>query len=318
MAQVRETTHIEALEEKQLDVTPLGYQEELDLRELWNVIWKGRKLIIVVTILFTIVSLIYAITLPNIYRSKVILAPSVSSDNAMSNLASQYGGLAAMAGISLGGGGSNEIDQALVLLHSWPFLESFINDNDLKKIILASKRWDKESGVLEIDSDVFDVKGNEWKIEAGQYSSWITYEKFLSNLSVERDKDTGFIKISIEHISPLIAKQWTEMLTNRVNLYFQNAAINNAKKSIQFLEEKEKETAVAEMKSVFYSLIEVQTKTLMMASLDDEYLLKVVVPAKIAEEKTSPKRGGIVILGMMLGAIAGLLIILFSYLRSRL
>ncbi|MDZ7925023.1 MAG: hypothetical protein U5M23_13440 [Marinagarivorans sp.] len=63
--------------------------------------------------------------MPNIYKSEGIYAPAQKQSGG--GLAAQYGGLAAMAGISLGGGESNDIDQSMALITSWPFLEGVIN-----------------------------------------------------------------------------------------------------------------------------------------------------------------------------------------------
>ena len=83
--------------------------DEVDLRELWNAIWQGKWIIFVITSVFAIASVFYALNLPNEYESTAILAPaSNSSSSQMSKLGGQLGGLASLAGISLGGGGGED------------------------------------------------------------------------------------------------------------------------------------------------------------------------------------------------------------------
>ena len=50
--------------------------DEIDLRELFAAIWQGKWIIIAVTAVFAVVSVFYALSLPNIYKSEVLLAPA--------------------------------------------------------------------------------------------------------------------------------------------------------------------------------------------------------------------------------------------------
>ena len=55
----------------------------------------------------------------------------------------------------------------------------------------------------------------------------------------------------------------------------------------------------------------------MLASIQKEYALKVIDPAVVAEEKTSPKRASIVILGCILGFLVSILIIYLESIISK-
>ena len=54
--------------------------DEVDLREIWLAIWRGKWLIVSISILFAIGSVYYALSLPNMYKSDVILAPANSGN----------------------------------------------------------------------------------------------------------------------------------------------------------------------------------------------------------------------------------------------
>ncbi len=102
--------------------------------------------------------------------------------------------------------------------------------------------------------------------------------------------------------------------------YVQKQDREEAIKSINYLKEKINETNITDMQSVFYQLIEEQTKTLMLAEASDEYIFKTISPAKVSEEKAKPKRALIVILGFLLGFLLGgmlaVLIVLFRYFKK--
>jgi LPS O-antigen subunit length determinant protein (WzzB/FepE family) len=48
---------------------PQPYDDEIDLRELFSVLWVGKKLIVVITAVFAVVSVVYALSLPNEYKA---------------------------------------------------------------------------------------------------------------------------------------------------------------------------------------------------------------------------------------------------------
>ncbi|TOM10545.1 LPS O-antigen length regulator, partial [Vibrio parahaemolyticus] len=71
--------------------------------------------------------------------------------------------------------------------------------------------------------------------------------------------------------------------------------------------------SVADMQSTFYKLIEEQTKSLMLAEVQEEFVFKMIDPPVIPEVKAEPKRALICILGTLLGGIFGVVIVLSRY-----
>ncbi|QWL01176.1 Wzz/FepE/Etk N-terminal domain-containing protein, partial [Vibrio parahaemolyticus] len=54
--------------------------DEIDLRELFKALWKGKWIIIATTFIFVIGSVLYALSFPNIYKADALLAPTESSN----------------------------------------------------------------------------------------------------------------------------------------------------------------------------------------------------------------------------------------------
>jgi LPS O-antigen subunit length determinant protein (WzzB/FepE family) len=90
-----------------------------------------------------------------------------------------------------------------------------------------------------------------------------------------------------------------------------------AQNSIDYLTKKLQETQLSDMQTVFYQLIEEQTKTIMLAEVSKEYVLKTIDPANAPEEKAKPKRALIVVLGTMLGGILSVLFVLIRYFTKK-
>ena len=52
-------------------------EDEIDLRELFAALWRGKWWIVASTLVGAGIAVMVAISLPNIYRSEALLAPSV-------------------------------------------------------------------------------------------------------------------------------------------------------------------------------------------------------------------------------------------------
>jgi len=296
--------------------------DEIDLRELWAAIWQGKWIILCLTAVFTAGSIYYALSIPDEYKSTAILAPaSSSSSSSLSKLAGQFGGLASLAGVNLGGADSGDKTAiAMELIKTWGFLEDFIKNNQLEVEVFAAKGWDKRNNKLRIDETVYNELTLQWvrdiEPDSGKQAkptSWELFEKIKNRISVSQDKNTGLISLSVEHFSPVVAKNWVDLLIVAINKHIQMQDRKEAQNSIDYLKQQISITSIAEMRTIFYQLIEEQTKTLMLAEISDEYVLKTLNPAKVAEQKSKPKRALIIVVGAMLGWMLSLFVVFVRY-----
>ena len=288
--------------------------DEIDLRELFSALWQGKWLIIVTTFLFSVASVFYALSLPDIYKSEVTLAP-VSEDSSL-KIPGQLGGLAALAGVNLGGiGGGDKTGLALEILKSRDFIGRFIEQNELYLPIMAAKSWDRESDEIIIHPKKFDVTTQQWvrKVKAPfqpKPSNLETVEAFKKLFSVNKDKTSGMVKLSVEHYSPFLAKAWVDMLVKSINEEMRTRELSEAERSIAYLNRQIAQTNLADVRSMLFSLIEEQTKTVMLANVRDEYVFKTVDHAVVPELKAKPKRALIVIVTFILSAMLSMFAVL--------
>jgi uncharacterized protein involved in exopolysaccharide biosynthesis len=294
-------------------------EDEIDLAELWRAIWSGKLLIIVISFLFAVSSIVFALSKPDVYKASILLSPA-SSDSAggMGALAGQFGGLASLAGISLGGGGTDKTALALEIIKSRAFLETFIIKHNLLIPLMASEKWDRINDKLIVDDEIYDATNNKWIREvsfpkAVVPSPWEAYQKLLRLISVSQDQITSLVTIDIEFYSPKVAKTWLEWLVADVNDFMREQDEEEAQSSIDYLTKQLAKTEVSAMETVFYQLIEEQTKNMMLTKVSAEYVLKTIDPAQVPEKKAGPKRALIVVLGTMLGGILSVLVVLIRY-----
>ncbi|WNC69549.1 Wzz/FepE/Etk N-terminal domain-containing protein [Thalassotalea nanhaiensis] len=298
--------------------------DEIDLAELLRVLWHGKVLIIVVTLFFAAASVVYAINQPNTYKASALLSPAQSSSGAggLSALAGQFGGLASMAGINLGGQEQDKTGLALEILKSRAFIEAFIKDNNLLAPLMASESWDVNTNKLIYNETIFQIETKQWVREVKypktpQPSLWEAFEEFKKHLIVSEDVQTGMIKISIEHYSPEIAKSWLTLIIAEINQYMRIMDKTEAQNSIDFLTEKLEQTQLSGMQTVFYQLIEEQTKTMMLTEVSDEYVFKTIDPPNVPDEKSGPQRALICILVTMIGGILAVLLVLIRHFSAK-
>ena len=295
------------------------YDDEIDLRELFAVLWAGKLKIIVITAIFAVASVIYALSVPNQYKATALLAPAQSDGGGLSGALGQLGGLASLAGVSLGGGESGEAQIAQEIMKSWSYIEGFIADNNIAVEVYAAEGWSKGSNELQIDDDLYDTETKIWSVEndttgeVGPPSSWELFESFSERLTVSEDKKSGLVSVSIEYYSPQIAKQWVDLYVQSVNRFMQQRQIDKVTRNINYLQEQIEKTSIAQMQEVFYTIIEEQTKNKMLAEASPEYAFVAVGPSMVPELKSQPKRALICILGTLLGGMLSVLMVLIMH-----
>jgi len=295
------------------------YDDEIDLRELFGVLWAGSRKIIAITAMFAFVSVIYALSVPNQYKATALLAPAQSDGSDLSGALGQLTGLASLAGVSVGGGESSEAQIAQEIMKSWSFIEGFIAENNIAVEVYAAQGWSRGSNKLQIDGDLYDAEAKTWLVEndntgeVGPPSSWTLFESFSKRLTVSEDNKSGLVSVSIEYYSPQVAKQWLDMYLAAINTHMQQRQVAKVTNNINYLQVQIEKTSIAEMREVFYTIIEEQTKNKMVAEASPDYAFVAVSPSMVPEQKSQPKRALICILGTLLGGMLSVLLVLVMH-----
>lgn len=294
--------------------------DEIDLRELFGALWKGKWNIIATTFVFAVGAVFYALSLPNIYKSDALLAPAESSGGGtLSKMAGQLGGLAALAGVNLGSDESSQTELAVQVMKSRQFVEAFINKHDLLVPLMAAKDWDLANNKLILNEELYNPNTGEWLREPNGLrgttpTAQEAFQVFNKEvLSVSQDKGSGLYTVSIKNYSPYLAQQWVNWLIEDINKVMRERKIAETSQNLAYLNTQLQKIAVADMQSTFYKLIEEQTKSLMLAEAQEEFIFKVVDPAVVPELKDGPKRALICVLGTLLGGMLGVAIVLVRF-----
>ena len=297
--------------------------DEIDLKELFMVLWGGKWLISAVTGLAAAISVVLALSLPNIYTASALLAPAESSGGGLSGLMKQYGGLASLAGVSLPGGEEGSRAQlGMQLMKSRAFIGDFVERRDILPELMAVESWDPGSGDVVFDPESYDAASKKWvrDVEPPKSpapSTQQAHKAFSSILGISQSNQTGYLTLTIDHQSPVVAAQWVTWLIEDVNAAVKAQDVSEAEKSIEYLKQQVAKTSLADLQAMFFELIQSQTETLMLAEVRSDYVFKTIDPAVVPELKSKPNRALICVLGTLLGGMLGVVIVLIRhYARS--
>ena len=88
-----------------------------------------------------------------------------------------------------------------------------------------------------------------------------------------------------------------------VNKHMQARQVLKVSNNIEYLQRQIKKTSVSEMQAVFYTIIEEQMKSKMLAEANPDYAFVVVAPSMVPEQRSRPKRALICIFGTLMGGM---------------
>lgn len=302
--------------------------DEIDIFLLMQYVWGKRWKIAVVTFFAVLVTLISVLLIDNRYKAVVILAPGGDeSSGALAGLMGQFGGLANLAGISLGDSSGGTVN-ALAVLRSEPFINEFIREHNVKLHIFADK-WDATTQKwLEpsfLDNAILAIRGvlgksDESVSEAlapNEPTDFEAYEYFLDKvLDVSEDKKSGLITISVEMKDPDYSVTLLNALVASINFHMRADAKEQSQKSIEFLTKEMESTSLVEVQKSISKLMEAQIKTKMLADANEEFAFKVLARPVKPEKQSFPKRTIILLVIALLTAASSTLFYSFAYVRQ--
>ena len=263
-------------------------EADYSLTDLTQLIFIYRKVILLTTSIIIVISIFYSLSIPRYYQSNILMVSNSGSSNS--------GGLSSLIGSALGSSGNLSLstskpntETALAILRSREFIERYIEDNDLMPILFKDMQEEKE---IEMPA-----------LREG-------YRRIESAMNIKIDR--SLIEMTIIWDDPKFATRLANGLIERVNDYIRKEAIEESRKSIQFLE-KELTNKDANTKVILSKLIENQMQSMVLANVRNEYVFKVIDPAVAPINPSGPQRRLIVVLGAFLGLILSLFISILHF-----
>ena len=305
---------------KNIQPTPTQ-DDEIDLLELAKTLWSGRRTIIKTTIIFACIGLFIAMFTPKEYTAKTIMVPQTSG----SKLGGSLGGLAAMAGINLGGGAGGEVIPPSLypkIVNSIPFklelLQTKLNFEGIDQQVTYQDYYENHYkigllggikkytvglpgviiGAIKVE-DTKDTKSTN--TDDGILRITKNQDELFKQLTEQinlsfNDKD-GYIELSVKMPEALAAAQ----LTKKAQLLLQNTVtrfkIEKAENQLEFIEDrfvevekdfKEKQSALASFQDKNLNLITSRSLS-RLSKLQVEYNLSFGVYSELAKQVETQK-----------------------------
>jgi uncharacterized protein involved in exopolysaccharide biosynthesis len=272
--------------------------DEITFRELLTEVKASKVMLCGLVAVFTLVGIVIGRLSHRQYEASTVLSPVADEGSGrmggLSALASQYSGLASLAGITLPGGSKK--DESIAVLQSELLTERYIRDRNLLPILYA---------------DLWDPVAKKWRTTDPKKTPtlWKANRYFKTIRGVMEDKKGGLVILTIKWTDPKQAAQWANDLVKITNGYLREKAIQEAQRNIAYLNEQATRTNVIEAQKAVYSLLETEINKEMVARGREEYALKVIDPAFVPER---PSSAGPLLLGMLgfgLGCVVGVLVV---------
>jgi LPS O-antigen subunit length determinant protein (WzzB/FepE family) len=265
---------------------------DIDLWALWSVVWVGKWLVLLVTILIMSVGLAYALLATEWWEADVVLSPT--SKQAFPTGLAQLGGLANLAGIDIPSASGNE---PLAVLRSKSLARDFIEEQNLMPILFAEK-WDPATA--------------GWKSKGAEAPDIRDGVKYFDEVirSVAEDKKAGLVTLAIKWKSGPLAADWANLLVKRLNDRLRTEAIQEAQSSINYLQKEMLAANVVNVQQAIGQVLEDQMQKMALARANEEFAFKVIDSASPPKRRIAPKRSLILALSTMLGGILGILIVI--------
>ena len=303
--------------------------DEITLSDIVLFLWDRKYAIIAITVLCAAAGVVRALIAPVKYQSVSRLITKSGSNNK-----SELAQMAALAGYSVGGGGSTDLSE---------YLPEVIKDREfLLKILNRKWRFGDDSLLLEQVWEMEpDTTGEDWrhvyesrKVQALRGGDYV---------SLSKDAKTGLFTLKTLFSGPDLAFQINAYVLELLDQYVRSSLKSQAKEKREFIEKRLEEVkhdlAVAEnvlanfkernvgsvapkvmveeqrlqrkvmINQEVYLELQKQYEAARIQEKNDQPLIEVITRPEIPVDRASPKRRLIVMLSTLLGVFGGILLI---------
>lgn len=197
-------------------------EDEIDLLDLWRIVWSGKYFIIIFVIICTLAAgFISFFYLPKVYKSTATLIPIKQEKSSLSSI----GGLIANLPIpiNLPGQGSSNI-------------MSFLKSRTLKERLI-----NKYNLLPTLYPDLWDSENKIWNIQISEEAPTtvlaLQENKLDAIFSVNQDNNSELVTISWAGGDPNFCSLMLERVINELTFFLENEYVSDARREREFVDE---------------------------------------------------------------------------------
>jgi uncharacterized protein involved in exopolysaccharide biosynthesis len=285
--------------------------DEIDLKELLNTILKYKYKIAIFSFIVTLLTLCYVLSIPNYYKSEIILAPQGDDKSTGSGLAS----LASLAGVNLGGNsGKDPFTMLQTTLKDYEF-----NKNVIKKYNLIEKFENPQNLSFALGFSGFYSKPDINKDASEEDKIYKINKELEKILSISSDKNSSLITLSAEYIDRFFAKELVDIYLNELISKIKLQDMKEIDKQIEYYNKELNNSYDVSLKEQLSKSLSALMQKRVFSLANDYYFVSKVTDSRVAyiKEKTKPKRALILIVSVVTSLILGIFMAFFlEFLKS--
>jgi len=288
-----------------------AYEDSL---QIFKYLKEKAKNIIIFTITVTLIGIIYAISIPNLYTSKSLL---FINDNSSSGQSSSGGDiLQALTGFA--GSSPQALSRANVIIErirSRDFLMHLEEKYNISPAIMSADHYDKKAKKLVYESGVYDEASDTYTKD---YPFQDFHGEFLTLIGTDYFKDKNLLRVSVTHISPYFAEMLVRAIINEVNLLQREYDFKESTSAIKYLQGLSLEVDQLELKMTISELLKIELKKQMLTDIREDYSITPLDNPYFPDAKSSPFRALMTIIFFVGGLILATFYYIFIfYLKSQ-
>ena len=293
------------------DLRPNLADDEIDLRELFVELWRGKWLILFISCVSLALASFYLNGAVRKHTVSMTFKP-VIEESSGPNLAG-LGGLASLAGVSLPQSGSGDFATYRTLLRSQEVAERVIATTELLPEIFKNE-WDAQNAQFREPSRGVlrqSLSGLKSVLTGDEKGDYIAPNPQRLSIFVEDtfaltlDKETGFLTVSSESDDPELIVALIIAATEATDELMKERYIINAEQTLQFYQSKILTSRSREHREALAKLISAEDQKLMLTSEGRHFVAEPLTRATISMAPTSPKSVLVLALALMLGGCVG-------------
>ena len=181
--------------------------EELDLIEYWNVLWRRKNMVIAICSVSVLLAMVMGLQSPKYFRSETVIYPVVTDAGGLAAALSNMP-LAALTGAAVF---PTPADKIMVVLKSRTIAEQVIRKFDLLK---------------RFNEDDWDAGRNAWKDPEKPPLMQDAVKKVLDDVANFKKSKDGAVTITIEWKDPVLAAEMANFYVFALTEFLKDKSIN--------------------------------------------------------------------------------------------
>lgn len=294
---------------------------EIELGNLWAVIWAGKRLIASCMAAMLLIAIVYLHLATPRYTASLVVTPVVqgSSGSKMAGL----GALANLAGINMSG----TPDGMNFLLYSEGIksraaAEVLAQDPKFMRTVFAgewnsgSEEWEESNSLsktfIVAVKAVLGITPTPWIApNAARLQDYL-----ISNVVIVNDTKQGLVTLSISHSDPEFGKMLLDRVHETVDEHLRQRTLHRVNGNIAYLTDKLNRITISDYREALVRTLSEQESQKMSASSASAFAAEPFGSTVASTYPTSPRGVLVIVISLVLGLLVGVALAILHHIRK--